>query len=292
MTLVLLIVGYSGFYLCRSDLSVITPLLLKDFAARGIDTNAARQRIGWIVSMGTLAYALGKFIAGVVGDIGGGRRNFLTGMGGAVLFTVLFTLGGSGAVPIFTLAWIGNRLLQSFGWPGMMKIAGRTWPFESYGLVAAIISLSYLFGDAASREIMGWMLGMGLSWRGLFLVNAAILSVWFVVTLLLLREKPAAIGNREFPPAPGNVYAVSDFTVEDEPRRGMVALLKPLVTSPSFSTRVSAVTGDDAAARSIQQLDAHLLRGNAASERRAGGFQQCVVSAVGRRVSRAGRLAQ
>jgi sugar phosphate permease len=45
-------------------------------------------------------------------------------MAGSILFTILFGLGGG--IPLFTLAWIGNRLVQSMGWAGMIKITSRS----------------------------------------------------------------------------------------------------------------------------------------------------------------------
>ena len=60
-----------------------------------------------------------------------------------------------GTIPIFTLAWMSNRLVQSrLGWAGMVKITSRWFSDSTYGTVMGIISLSYLFGDAASREFM------------------------------------------------------------------------------------------------------------------------------------------
>ena len=55
------------------------------------------QRFVWArcVTFGVLAYAIGKFFAGGLADFLGGRRNFLGGMIGSILFTILFTLGGS-----------------------------------------------------------------------------------------------------------------------------------------------------------------------------------------------------
>ena len=32
-----LIVGYAGYYICRSNFSVVAPLLLDEFGAQGID---------------------------------------------------------------------------------------------------------------------------------------------------------------------------------------------------------------------------------------------------------------
>ena len=96
-----------------------------------------------------LAYAIGKFPSGGLADRFGGRRNFLGGMFGSILFTVLFMLGGG--FPIFTLAWVGNRLVQSLGWVGMVKVTSRWFSYTTYGGVMGVLSLSYLFGDAVSR---------------------------------------------------------------------------------------------------------------------------------------------
>ena len=61
----------------------------------------AKEQLGWAVSLGTVGYAIGKFAAGSLVDLLGGRRNYLIGMAGAVICTVLFALGGS--IPVFTL---------------------------------------------------------------------------------------------------------------------------------------------------------------------------------------------
>ncbi len=62
--------------------------------------------LGQIVSWGMIAYALGKLAGGGLADYLGGRFNFLGGMLGSIVFTVLFALGGT--VPVFTLAWVGQ----------------------------------------------------------------------------------------------------------------------------------------------------------------------------------------
>ncbi len=65
-------------------------------------------RIGQITSLGIFAYAMGKLLLTGLGDFWGGRPNFLIGVGGAALFTLLFALGGT--LRVFTLAWVANRL--------------------------------------------------------------------------------------------------------------------------------------------------------------------------------------
>ena len=176
LTVGLMVVGYAGFYLCRSNLSVTLPLIAEDLAARGLDPKAGRT-IGWAwaVSLGTIGYAVGKFAAGSLTDLLGGRRNYLIGMAGAVVCTHASRWAGS--LPIFTLVWFANRLIQSLGWPGMIKITSRWFSYSTYGTVMGVISLSFLFGDAVARAFMGFLIDAGLGWRGVFWVAGGVLAV-------------------------------------------------------------------------------------------------------------------
>jgi len=230
-TVTLLVLGYSGYYFCRSDLSVVLPALIKDLAQHGITPNQAQIRLGFIASLGTVAYALGKFVSGTLADTGGGRRNFLGGMAGSILFTVLFALGGG--FPLFTLAWIGNRLFQSQGWAGLVRVSSRWFSYSTYGSVMAVVSLSFLFGDAACRWMMSELLAHGVGWRGVFYFSAAALAVLLVTNALLLREAPEERGLPAPEVNPRNVYA-DEEPVSDSEQPGVAAILRPLLTSFAF----------------------------------------------------------
>jgi sugar phosphate permease len=229
-TVALLVLGYSGYYFCRSDLSVVLPALIKDLARHGITPNQAQVRLGFIASLGTVAYALGKFFSGPLADTGGGRRNFLGGMAGSIFFTIIFAL--SGGFPLFTLAWFGNRLFQSQGWAGLVRVSSRWFSYSTYGSVMAVVSLSFLFGDAACRWMMSELLAHGVGWRGVFYFSAGALAVLLVTNALLLREAPEERGLPAPEVNPRNVYA------DEEPARGAQAavgvILRPLLTSFAF----------------------------------------------------------
>ncbi|HKF54684.1 MAG TPA: MFS transporter [Blastocatellia bacterium] len=229
VTVVLMVLGYSGYYLCRSNLSVAMPMIIADLESKGIPVDLARIRLGTIASLGVLAYALGKFPSGASADFLGGRRNFLTGMIGSVVFTILFALGG--ALPVFTLAWIGNRLVQSLGWAGMVKMTSRWFPFSSYGTAMGVISLSYLFGDAASREFMAVLIGRGLGWRAIFLITAAVLLALFLLNATLLKESPSRLGLEEPRSNPLNLFADDG---ENTAPAGLTSLLRPYLLNKTF----------------------------------------------------------
>jgi len=226
-TVALLTIGYAGYYLCRSNLSVALPQLIDEVAAHGGSTDDARIRLGTLASFGVFAYALGKLCLGGTADLLGGRRNFLVGMGGAVVFTLLFSVGGG--LPLFTLAWIGNRTAQSIGWAGVVKVASRWFSYSSYGAVMGAISLSYLFGDAIARLAMGALIGAGFGWRAVFRFAAAGLAVLLLVNWRWLRESREELGFD--PPAvnPRNVFGEGPQVVAR-----FADVLRPLLRDRTF----------------------------------------------------------
>ncbi|MGB8028465.1 MAG: MFS transporter [Terracidiphilus sp.] len=229
-TALLLALGYSGYYFCRSDLSVVLPDLIHDMARHGMTPNEAEIRLGFIASVGTVAYAFGKFFSGALADTGGGKRSFLGGMAGSIFFTIIFAM--SGGFPLFTLAWIGNRLFQSQGWAGLVRVSSRWFSYSTYGSVMAVVSLSFLFGDAGCRWMMSELMAHGVGWRGVFFFASGALAVLMVMCLLLLREAPEDRGLSKPEVNPRNVYA--DQETADDRRVQIGAILRPLLTSFPF----------------------------------------------------------
>lgn len=227
-TVVLLFCGYAACYYCRADLSVATPLLAEELAVRGVSHAQALIHIGTITSLGVLAYALGKLFLTGLGDYWGGRRNFLIGVGGAAVFTLLFAL--SGGLPLFTLAWSANRLTQSVGWAGLIKVSSKWFNYSSYGSIAGILSISYLVGDAAARQQMAMLLARGYGWRALFVFAGAVAAAALLANFLWLRESRVEEGHAEAEPNP----ALNLFTSGEARPASVAALLLPLLRSRAF----------------------------------------------------------
>jgi OPA family glycerol-3-phosphate transporter-like MFS transporter len=223
----LLFLGYAGYYFCRSDYSVALPLILAEQVRKGTPANLAQIRLGSIASLGVLAYAIGKFPSGGLADRFGGRRNFLGGMFGSILFTLLFMLGGG--FPIFTLAWLGNRLSQSLGWAGLVKVTSRWFSYTTYGSVMAVLSLSYLFGDAVSRAIMSLLLARGFGWRGIFAAGAGLLSLLLLCNLIFLRESPVSYHLPTPEENPLNLFSAATAA-----KPAMAAIFRTLLSSYAF----------------------------------------------------------
>ena len=209
VTLALMITGYAGYYVCRSNLSIVTPVLIQEFKHLGI----TKQTIGDMTALATLFYAFGKFFGGSLADKVGGKRVFLFGMIGSILCTLFFGLTGS--VPLFTFAWILNRTAQSMGWAGIVRISSRWYSYTTYGAVMGAVSLSFLFGDFLSRQFLSQLLHLGMGWRGVFYSAAATLAVLFVISLLFLKESPKEIGEEEPAGSPDNLFGEAGATEND-----------------------------------------------------------------------------
>jgi OPA family glycerol-3-phosphate transporter-like MFS transporter len=225
LTLGTLFVGYAGYYVCRSNLPVVTTLLVEEFAKDGI----TKATIGDVASLGVLLYSIGKVTNGVLADYLGGRAMFLFGMAASVVCTILFGLAGGLAA--FAVTWAANRYVQSMGWGALVKIASRWFPAAWHATVMAALSVSYLLGDAAARLYLGSFIRLGLDWRGVFFVSAATLAAVAVVCAFTLKASPQAVGGEEPPSGPRDLFGEPG----DAPvRPGLWALLRPFFGSFTF----------------------------------------------------------
>ena len=80
---------------------------------------------------------------------------------------------------------MGNRLTQSVGWAGLIKVSSKWFDYTSYGSILGILSISYLVGDALARQQMGMLIEHGYGWRALFMFAAAVAAVALLASFLL-----------------------------------------------------------------------------------------------------------
>ena len=223
ITLVTLITGYAGYYVCRSNLSVVTVLILKEFASQGI----TKVHIGQITTLGVFLYAIGKITHGILADFFGGRLLFLLGMALSVVCTILF--GMATGFTLFCIAWGLNRYVQSMGWVALVKTASRWYPVHRHATIMALLSLSFLVGDVLSRWYLGTFIEWGYDWRSIFFISASSLACITLISFFLLRESPRDLGLPEPPSNPKNIYGKQG----NQPTPTKVTdLLLPLLKSP------------------------------------------------------------
>jgi len=234
--------GYAAYYICRSNLSVATPLLLAEYGDRGL----TKEGMGLIASAGVATYAIGKVINGLLADRFGGRPLFLGGLFASVLCTVAFALSGNlwtlAGIGAFVGIWALNRLFQSTGWVALVNIASRWFPVSRHATVMAFLSCSFLAGDAASRAFLGTVIRLGETqpllaplndWRAVFWIAAGTALVVGLALVRVLKPDPSHIGAAEPLANSGNIYGKNPQQTSRVPLR---QLLGPLARSPLFWT--------------------------------------------------------
>jgi OPA family glycerol-3-phosphate transporter-like MFS transporter len=188
-----------------------------------------KEVMGQIASLGVVFYALGKVINGVLGDFIGGKKIFIFGMAGSVAATIIFGLGAG--VSVFFAAWAANRLVQSMGWGGLVKVTANWVPFQSYGKIMAFLSLSFLFGDIIAKLLLGQLMNMDIGWRELFFVSAGILAVIAVIDFFVVKNDPQHLGFERPALNPTNFFAQAE---QSERAQSLKELLLPYFKSFSF----------------------------------------------------------
>jgi OPA family glycerol-3-phosphate transporter-like MFS transporter len=219
ITLGTLFVGYAGYYVCRSNLAVTTPLILNEFASQRI----TKETMGALLSAGTILYSLGKVTNGVLADFLGGRTLFLLGMAGSVVCTVLFGLGNG--LLVFGLTWVVNRYMQSMGWGALVKLAARWYPVNVHSTVMAVLCLSYLWGDGLVRLYLGSFIQHGLGWRSVFFVAAGTLGSISILSWFLLKASPVDVGGEEPAANPVNLFGDGSDSARPESLQGLLSAL-------------------------------------------------------------------
>lgn len=183
-TTIVMIVGYIGYYLCRGNISAALPILSDTF-------KYTNTELGIILSISELVYALGKLVNGPLADKIGGRKIFLLGMFGAILFNVIFTQFNS--ILAFTIIWSMCRFFLSMGWGGVIKIIGSWYEPEKNGSAMGVVSINFQLGGGIAFIYCSAIISMGFGWKELFLIPAATLGVIALISSFAFKESPQSV---------------------------------------------------------------------------------------------------
>jgi sugar phosphate permease len=223
-TFLVMLFGYVGYYLIRQNLSAAFPLMEKAFGY----TNA---QLGLIAATSEIAYAIGKFINGPLGDKIGGKKIFLLGMAGAIVCNLIFAFGHS--LLFFVVVWCVCRYFLSMGWGGIAKTIGAWYEPEKNGTVMGWISLNFQFGGVVATLFAGYLVSQGHSWDKLFIYPAVLVCGVWIWSFYASKEKPSDV-------IPGASFASSDpdkkslANFEDQGDLKVTEIILSLLKMPVF----------------------------------------------------------
>ena len=197
--------GYAMFYLVRNNLSVVA----KDLeGALGYD----KTRIGTLLAVTALSYALGKFLMGAVSDRSDPRKFMSLGL----FLTALcnFAFGWMPDYHIHIALWTLNGFFQSMGWPPCGRSMGHWFSEKERGLTFSIWNTSHNVGGGVAGYLVGAVVHHFGGWQYAFYVPGLIALAGSVYLYLRLVDTPQSVG---LPPV--EEYR-NDFT-EEEKQEGL-----------------------------------------------------------------------
>ncbi|HOT96362.1 MAG TPA: MFS transporter [bacterium] len=215
---------YAFLYMGRYNLTV---------SKNALGELMTKADFGTIFGAGTLTYAFSFLLNGPLTDRIGGKRAMLIGSAGAALMNVamgiltwLLLTGGVqfNMVLWFSLLYAANMYFQSFGAVAIVKTNSNWFHIRERGTFGGIFGilislglyfafdwgqfivnatvanpqkLSFLQRGLRSLLAVDGSSGIDQTWW-LFFVPAIVLGIFFLLDLLILREKPSGAGFADF----------------------------------------------------------------------------------------------
>ena len=166
---------------------------------------------GVIFGIGTVVYGVSFLINGPLTDRLGGRFSILAGAAGASVVNLIMGLAslslvnqGPGSefiarnfVALFSFLYAANMYFQSFGAVAIVKVNAAWFHVRERGVFGAIFGILISLGIYFAFD-WGYIIleTFGLAW--VFLVPAALLAIFFVIDVGVVRNTPGDAGQRDF----------------------------------------------------------------------------------------------
>ncbi len=179
-----MIIGYAVFYFVRKNFSIINVELSNEYGFTTTD-------IGLIFSVGTIVYALFKFLGGMLADKMNPR--YLMGLGLLISAAINVFCGFTEALAFFALFWGLNSIFQGVGVPSCSRLLTNWFTPSESGRAWGIWNASHQIGGALIIVLAAYLVE-GFGWRSAFFVPAAIAMVVAFFLLNRLRDNPSRLG--------------------------------------------------------------------------------------------------
>ncbi len=207
--------AYAIYYVGRSNYAVAKTSLTDAF---GFDNVA----LGRIDTVYLIAYAIGQFLSGALGDRLGGKR--LVGLGLIAVGVCNLAFGAGQGLLFFVVAWGANGLAQSSGWPGCAKAFSDWFARKERGTMMGIWCTCYQVGPIIGTFIATWLV-VRFGWRAGYIGPALLVAGFGVLVLAFQKRRPEDEGLppvedyyaelKGLPPAPEEERAQSATSIAD-----------------------------------------------------------------------------
>ncbi|HET9953303.1 MAG TPA: MFS transporter [Polyangiaceae bacterium] len=141
--------AYAIYYVGRKGFSVSKKTMAAEFGL-------SEATLGGIDTAYLIAYTVGQFTSGWLGDRIGARRLLGYGLLGSGLACAAFGFGSSASV--FAVSFLINGLFQATGWPGAVRAMSEWTTPKNRGTVMAFWATCYQVGGVVANALCAYFL--------------------------------------------------------------------------------------------------------------------------------------
>uniref|UniRef100_A0A8D2IUE1 Solute carrier family 37 member 4 n=1 Tax=Varanus komodoensis TaxID=61221 RepID=A0A8D2IUE1_VARKO len=185
-------IGYTLYYFNRKTFSFVMPSVMEE-----IDLD--KDDLGLITSSQSAAYAISKFISGILSDQMSARWLFSCGLLSVGLVNVAFSW--SSTVGVFAGLWFLNGLAQGLGWPPCGKVLRKWFEPSQFGTWWAVLSTSMNLAGGLG-PIVAALMALSYDWRTTLSLSGMLCVAASFVCLLLIKNEPSDVGLPSVEPGP------------------------------------------------------------------------------------------
>ena len=177
-------ITYGTFYLCRANMSFAIPGISAEFGY-------SKTLLGLLGTALFMAYALGQFINGQLGDRVGARKLVFVGMISSAFLSIIFSY--SNTFVFMLVVWGLNGYFQSMGFAPLVKTMANWFTVNQRGKWMGLMGSCYQIGNAYSW-LLASFIAANYGWRAIFWVPALILLISSMHFVTRIRNAPEESG--------------------------------------------------------------------------------------------------
>ncbi|KAM4646178.1 glucose-6-phosphate exchanger SLC37A4 [Amazona ochrocephala] len=176
--------GYTLYYFNRKTFSFVMPAVMAEVPL-------GKDELGLITSSQSAAYAISKFVSGVLSDRASARWLFSSGLLMVGLVNVVFSW--SSTVTAFAGLWFLNGLAQGLGWPPCGKVLRKWFEPSQFGTWWSVLSTSMNLAGGLG-PIVAALASQNYDWRVTLSCSGFVCVVVSFVCLVLIKNEPSDVG--------------------------------------------------------------------------------------------------
>uniref|UniRef100_A0A3B3RZ38 Solute carrier family 37 member 4 n=1 Tax=Paramormyrops kingsleyae TaxID=1676925 RepID=A0A3B3RZ38_9TELE len=177
-------VGYALYYFSRKTFAFVMPSVMQEI-------KLDKDDLGLITSSQTLAYAISKFISGVLSDHMSARWLFSIGLFSVGVVNILFSWSSS--VGLFAFLWFLNGLGQGLGWPPCGKVLRKWYEPSQFGTWWALLICSMNLAGGLG-PVVTTVMAHSYSWRSILCASGLVCMATAFLCLLFIKNEPSSVG--------------------------------------------------------------------------------------------------